>query len=177
MASQKKIKTKPQDPNNYWEQLERLEKLIRASEFKAGIIFSFHSLVIGLLIDRLDYFQEAIMQNVALIVLGSLWLICVLISIVYCFKCFTPHIESKQDKNVFFFKDAAHAFGSIDDYTKELMDTCSDDTKIYEMLSQQIYVESKIIEKKFDSVQKSIWLFGVSIIFIIIMLIIWVIIS
>ncbi len=33
-----------QDPNNYWEQLERLEKLIRASELKAGIIFSFHSL-------------------------------------------------------------------------------------------------------------------------------------
>ena len=159
------------------EQLERLEKLIRASEFKAGIIFSFHSLVIGLLIDRLDYFQDAIMQNVALIVLGSLWLICVLISIFYCFKCFTPHIESKQDKNVFFFKDAAHAFGSIDEYTKELMDTCSDDTKIYEMLSQQIFVESKIIEKKFDSVQKSIWLFGASIIFIIIMLTIWVIIG
>ena len=32
-----------QDSNNYWEQLERLEKLIRASELKAGVVFSFHS--------------------------------------------------------------------------------------------------------------------------------------
>jgi len=37
-----------QDPNNFWEQLERLEKLIRSSELKAGIIFSFHSLILGL---------------------------------------------------------------------------------------------------------------------------------
>ena len=43
-----------QDPNNYWEQLERLEKLIRASELKAGIIFSFHSLILGLFIDRIE---------------------------------------------------------------------------------------------------------------------------
>lgn len=41
-----------QDPNNYWEQLERLEKLIRASELKAGVIFSFHSLILGLFVDR-----------------------------------------------------------------------------------------------------------------------------
>ena len=33
------------DTNDYWEQLERLEKLIRASEFKAGVIFSIHSLI------------------------------------------------------------------------------------------------------------------------------------
>lgn len=31
-----------QDPNNYWEQLERLEKLIRASELKVGVLFLFH---------------------------------------------------------------------------------------------------------------------------------------
>ena len=42
------------DPNNYWEQLERLEKLIRASELKAGVIFSFHSLVLGLFFDRFE---------------------------------------------------------------------------------------------------------------------------
>ena len=47
-----------QDPNNYWEQLERLEKLIRASELKAGVIFSFHSLILGLFADKIEYFQE-----------------------------------------------------------------------------------------------------------------------
>ena len=36
------------DPNNFWEQLERLEKLIRASEMKAGLILSFQSIILGL---------------------------------------------------------------------------------------------------------------------------------
>ena len=54
------------DPNNYWEQLERLEKLIRAAELKAGIIFSFHSLILGLFIDRLDLLQPVISSNLSI---------------------------------------------------------------------------------------------------------------
>ena len=83
-----------QDPNNYWEQLERLEKLIRASELKAGIIFSFHSLIIGLFIDRIGQFQPVIQSSKVFVVLAVLWMICVLISIFYCFKCFMSQICS-----------------------------------------------------------------------------------
>lgn len=32
---------------NYWMQIERLDRLIRASELKAGLIISFHSLLVG----------------------------------------------------------------------------------------------------------------------------------
>ena len=65
------------DPNNYWEQLERLEKLIRASELKAGVIFSFHSLILGLFVDRLDHFQALIDGQPVLIGLMSLWILLV----------------------------------------------------------------------------------------------------
>ena len=93
-----------QDSNNYWEQLERLEKLIRASELKAGIIFSFHSLIIGLFVDKLEQFRPIFESNVIFVIVGFLWIICVLISIYYCFKCFKPQMELKYDKNVFFLK-------------------------------------------------------------------------
>ncbi|MBT8260801.1 MAG: hypothetical protein HKO92_07730 [Flavobacteriaceae bacterium] len=162
------------DPNNYWEQLERLEKLIRASELKAGVIFSFHSLILGLFIDRLDFFQEAFGGNYVLIILACLWIFCVLISIYYCFKCFMPRIETKNKKNVFFFRDAAYGFGTIDEYTKKLMDVCSSKTEFFEMLSEQIYVESMIIDKKFTSVQKSLRFFAASFIIIIFILLVWV---
>ena len=159
------------DPNNYWEQLERLEKLIRSSELKAGVIFSFHSLIIGLFIDRIGFFQETFKGNPILIVLACLWIVCVLISIYFCFKCFMPRIDSKNAKNVFFFRDAVYAFGSIDDYSKKLMEVCSSQEEFFIMLSEQIYVESKIIDKKFRSVQNSIKFFALSCIFVILMIV------
>ncbi|MGV6832233.1 MAG: Pycsar system effector family protein [bacterium] len=165
-----------QDPNNYWEQLERLEKLIRASELKAGVIFSFHSLILGLFIDRLNYLQEAFQKNSILLVLTIIWILLVLISIYYCFRCFMPRIETKMDKNVFFFKDAAYSFGSLEDFKKELMRVCDGKKEFYEKLSEQIYIESFIIDKKFESVKKSITFFAASFIVIIIMLIVWLVI-
>lgn len=163
------------DPNNYWEQLERLEKLIRASELKAGVIFSFHSLILGLFIDRLGFFQEAFNNNKILIGLACIWIICVLISIYFCFKCFMPRIEKKNKNNVFFFRDAAYEFGSMEDYTKKLMDVCNSKEEFFVMLSEQIFVESKIIDKKFESVQNSIRFFAGSFIVVIIMLLYWII--
>ena len=163
-----------QDPNNYWEQLERLEKLIRASELKAGIIFSFHSLIIGLFIDRIGQFQPVIQSSKVFVVLAVLWMICVLISIFYCFKCFKPQIELKYKKNVFFFRDAVYAFGDVDAFSKKIMDVCSGE-EIYEQLSQQIHIESKIIDQKFISVQKSIKYFGLSFIFVLAALGFWIV--
>lgn len=170
----KKIDTMRQDPNNYWEQLERLEKLIRASELKAGIIFSFHSLIIGLFIDRLEQLQPIMETSFVFIVLSFLWMGCVLTSIYFCFKCFKPQIELDYQKNVFFFRDAAYSFGDIKAYTKRLMKVC-DSEEIYNQLSEQIYIESKIIDQKFICVQRSIKFFGLSFIFVLAALAFWII--
>lgn len=164
-----------QDPNNYWEQLERLEKLIRASELKAGVIFSFHGLILGLFIDRLEQLRPIFLESNVLVVFTALWMACILISIFYCFKCFNPQIEMKYDKNVFFFRDAVNAFGNIEEYTKHLMSICTDPDKIFVQLSQQIHAESKIINQKFISVRSAIKYFGLSFVFAIIAIVIWVI--
>ena len=160
------------DPNNFWEQLERLEKLIRASELKAGVVFSFHSLILGLFADRLEHFSEIFQGNPFLIGLAIVWILCVLTSIYYCFKCFRPRIETQYDKNVFFFRNAVDEFGDIKEYSKKLIEVCNDENQLFKQLSEQIHVESKIIDQKFRSVNKSIRFFAISFVFIILILII-----
>ena len=164
-----------QDTNNYWEQLERLEKLIRASELKAGIIFSFHSLILGLFLDRLENFKPIFEDSVLLVILTYCWIFLVLVSIFFCFKCFHPKMELKFDKNVFFFRDAATRFGNIEEYSKKLMQTCETEEEIITQLSQQIHVESKIVNKKFKSVQRAITFFALSFVFVILILVFWII--
>ncbi len=160
------------DPNNFWEQLERLEKLIRASELKAGVVFSFHSLILGLFADRLEHFSELFKGNPILIGLSVIWISSVLISIYFCFKCFRPRIELKYDKNVFFFRNAVDEFGDIKEYSKKLIEVCKSEDQLFEQLSEQIHVESKIIDQKFRNVNKSIQFFAISFVFIILILIV-----
>ena len=165
------------DTNNYWEQLERLEKLIRASEFKAGVIFSFHSLILGLFLDRLEKFQYILQDSSLFLILAILWLVSVLISIYHCFKCFKPHMELKYDKNVFFFRDATYEFGTAQEYSKKLIDVCSTEDEMVAKLGEQIHAESVIITKKFNNVKHAILYFIVSFIFVVISLSYWIILT
>ncbi len=152
-----------------------MEKLIRAAEVKAGVVFSFHSLILGLFVDRMDYFQTIFKDSTAFYVLAAFWMFFVILSIYYSFKCFKPQIETKYDKNVFFFQDAVRSFGSVDEYTKTLMDICQDEDKLCKQLSQQIHVESKIIDEKFKAVHNSIKYFGISFVFILLLIGLWII--
>ena len=162
-----------QDPNNYWEQLERLEKLIRASELKAGVIFSFHGLILGVFFDRLEELQPLFHEGALFIVLATFWMISSLISIYFCFKCFKPQITKKYEKNVLFFRDAVYSFGSIEKYTKRLIEIFGEEEDFYSQLGQQIYIESMIIYKKFQHVENAIKYFALSFIFIIIIVVVW----
>ena len=162
-----------QDSNNYWEQLERLEKLIRASELKAGVVFSFHSLILGLFADRIDRFKDVFMDNTILLVLLGCWLVLVAISIFYCFRCFKPQIELNYNKNVFFFRDAVSKFGNTDEYTEELIKVCGSEKELYKLLAEQVHTESKIIDLKFKNVHKSILFFGISFLVLILTTLFW----
>lgn len=161
------------DPNNYWEQLERLEKLIRASELKAGLILSFHSLILGLFFDRLDQFEITFESNTIFIVLVSCWLLFVVLSVYFSLKCFIPRLELKYDKNIFFFRDAAHGFGNIEEYTKKVIEVFNNEEEFFKQLSEQIFIESIIIDEKFKSVQKSIKFLALSFVFVVFLLGFW----
>jgi len=161
------------DPNNYWEQLERLEKLIRASELKAAIILSFHSLIIGLFFDNLGMLESNFGRSIIFISLVSGWLLLGTISLYFALKCFIPRLEVNFDKNVFFFIDAAHKYGSIDEFTKKLIKVCDDQEELFKQLGEQIFIESMIIDEKFKNVQRSIKFLGLSFVFVVLLLGFW----
>ena len=66
-----------------------------------------------------------------------------------------PRIESKYKKNVFFFKDAVYRFGTLEEYSKKLMEICAKEEELFEQLSNQIHVESQIIDKKFSKLYET----------------------
>lgn len=156
-----------QDSNNYWEQFERLERLIKASELKAGLIFSFHGLILGVFFDRLDAFKHIFSENVIFSILVGVWITVVLISIFFALKCFIPKIEMKYNNNVFFFGDIVHKFGDVKSFSKHFIDVCGDEKRLYEQLSEQIHVESKIIEFKFRCVKLSLNFMAISLIILV----------
>ena len=104
--------------------------------------------------------------------MAVLWISSVLVSIYFCFKCFRPRIELKYDNNVFFFRNAASDFGDSKEYSKKLIEVCKNEEQLFKQLSEQIHVESKIIDQKFKNVNKSIQFFAISFVFIILILII-----
>ncbi len=171
---EKDFKVVEQDTNNYWEQLERLEKLIRASELKAGILFSFHSLILGLFVDRIQNFEDIIRESYIFIGLTILWIVAVLVSIFYCFRCFQPNIQVKYKRNVFFFRDAARNFKSVEKFVDEITKICQTNDEVVRRLSEQIHAESVIIDQKFYHVKRAIQYFVLSFIFIVLMVLYWV---
>jgi hypothetical protein len=84
-------------------------------------------------------------------------------------------MELKYDDNVFFFQDAVKAFGTAEEYSKRLIEICENEDELFYQLSQQIHVESKIIDEKFASVRKSLKFFALSFVFAMATLIIWII--
>jgi hypothetical protein len=163
-----------QDTNNYWEQLERLEKLIRASELKAGILFSFHSLVLGLFVERIQNFEHMFKDSIPFLVLAILWAVAVIVSIYYCFRCFQPSLQLKYKTNVFFFRDVAKEYDGVKSYVKEITRICQNNEEVVKRLSEQIHAESVIIEEKFFNVKRAIQYFLLSFIFILLMVGIWI---
>lgn len=158
---------------NYWMQIERLDRLIRASELKAGLIISFHSLLVGVFFDRLDSLQQIFQDSISFIVLVCLWLLFVGISIYYAINCFIPRMELKYDNNVFFFSDAVRKYGDIHQFSKTYCKICNNEKLLYDQLSQQVYIGSKIIDHKFKSVQKSVKYLAYSFIYVVLLLVLW----
>jgi len=160
-----------QESDNFWNQINRLENLIRAVEVKAGILFSIHSFIIGAFINKLEIFNVFYQGNIILIFIVICWMLLVLFSVYYCLNCFLPRMELKYDDNVFFYKDAINRFETVKSFSKEITHVCTNNEVLYQQLSEQIHAESKIVNKKFLSFNSAFRYFSFSLIFAIIFLI------
>lgn len=150
-------KLTPEDKINvYWHGISYINGLNRSSEIKAGLIISFYGLLIGVVFKMATGLESNLHLNVLLSVTFMIFIFFVSRSIYFSFRCFMPQIETKFDPNMFFFHDVVTKYGSINEYSKKMMDLMDDEEQLYDQLGEQIFVNSLIASKKFTDVNRSV---------------------
>lgn len=143
--------------DHYWGSINYVFSLIKASEIKAGLILSFYGILLNLIYRYLgDVVAEAEAGHLLLYLPLGLWILCTLVSIYYSIRCFMPRLETKFDKNIFFFKDIISKFGTINEFSKRFYKISLDEKELFDQLGQQVFINSKIASTKFKSVNRSI---------------------
>lgn len=140
----------------YWETIEYIVGLNRSSEIKAGLIISFYGLLLGVILQMVTTLETSFRLSFFLIAVLVVFVFFVCRSIYFSFRCFLPQIETKFDKNMFFFHDVITHYGDIKSFSNRFLKLLEDDGELYSHLGQQIYVNSLIASKKFSDVNNSV---------------------
>lgn len=157
--------------DHYWGTIDYISSLVKASEIKAGLILSFYGILLNLIYQSFPSIYNLSQSNYILYVLGGGWIIVTIVSIYYSIKCFMPRIETKYEKNVFFFGDVISAFGNEKQFAKTFFEISVDEDRLFDQLGQQIFILSKIAAAKFKNVNRSLQFLGLGLLIIMIWLV------
>ncbi len=147
--------------DHYWGSINYIFGLIRASEIKAGLILSFYGIILNLIYTNIGEVLKQAVNHSVLYVLLALWFTATVISIFFSIRCFMPRIESKFNKNVFFFKDVITHYGNVKEFSKTFYRISLDQEELFDQLGQQIFINSKIAALKFKNVNRSLLLLAI----------------
>lgn len=150
--------------DHYWGSMNYVFSLIKASEIKAGLILSFYGILLNFTFQNIHRVFVPASETWLLYILLGLWFLSIVISIYFSIRCFMPRIESKYDKNMFFFGDVVTKFGSIKEFSKTFYKVSLDEEALFDQLGQQIFVISKIAAYKFRNVNRSLRFLAVGLI-------------
>lgn len=142
--------------DHYWGSINYSTALIKSSEIKAGLILSFYGILLNLIYRNLGLVFEEATRHFFLYVILAIWIISTMISIFFSIRCFMPRIEGKFDDNVFFFRDVITKYGDVKTFSKTFYHLSLDQEQLFFQLGQQIYINSKIANAKFNDVNRSI---------------------
>ncbi|UWX55439.1 DUF5706 domain-containing protein [Maribacter litopenaei] len=148
--------------DHYWGSMNHMNSMIKSSEIKAGLILSFY----GILLNFIFQISQSLIINVSkatlfYLIIGLRFL-ATTISIYFCIRCFTPKIEGKYDKNLFFFGDVITKFGDIKQFSKTFYEISLDEEQLFQQLGEQIFIISKIAAWKFKNVKYAIVFLAIS---------------
>lgn len=159
------IKNKHTDDliDHYWGSINYVSDLIKSSEIKAGLILSFYGIILNFMYQNMQLVDKSNSSNLVVYILLLLWFGSTVVSIFFSVRCFIPRLETKYDKNIFFFRDIISKFGNIDEFSKTFYDVSLDEDQIFNHLGHQIFIISKIASIKFKYVQRSLQFLALSI--------------
>lgn len=161
--------------DHYWGSISYVSSLIKASEIKAGLILSFYGILLNFVYQNIDLVLAHFENNTIIYFLLTVWFACVVTSIYFSIRCFMPRIESKYDKNIFFFGDVISKFGDIKEFSRTFFSISMDEDQLFDQLGQQIFINAKIANLKFRNVQKALKFLAIQFIFLLIIVIYYVI--
>ena len=161
--------------DHYWGSISYVSSLIKASEIKAGLILSFYGILLNFVLQNIDPVLDHFDNNTVIYIMLSIWFSCAVISIYYSIRCFMPRIESKYDRNIFFFGDVISKFGNIKEFSKTFFKISLDEDQLFDQLGQQIFINAKIANLKFQNVQKALKFLALQFIILLIIVIYYVI--
>ncbi|APU68765.1 MAG: Pycsar system effector family protein [Christiangramia sp.] len=141
--------------DHYWGSINYVFSLIKASELKAGLILSFYGILLNFIFQHVSVALDKD-ASLAFFLFSAGWFICTALSIYFSIRCFMPRIESRYDRNMFFFGDIVTKFGDIRQFSKTFYETSLDEEELFDQLGQQIYIISKIASYKFRNVNRSL---------------------
>ncbi|MCB7482461.1 Pycsar system effector family protein [Christiangramia sediminis] len=161
--------------DHYWGSISYVSSLIKASEIKAGLILSFYGILLNFVYQNIDLVLAHFEDNTIIYILLTAWFACVVISIYFGIRCFMPRIESKYDRNIFFFGDVISKFGDIKEFSRTFFSISMDEDQLFDQLGQQIFINAKIAHLKFSNVQKALKFLAIQFIILLIIVIYYVI--
>ncbi len=160
--------------DHYWGSISYVSSLIKASEIKAGLILSFYGILLNFVYQNINLVLNQFSDNTITYLLLVFWFGCVVISIYYGIRCFMPRIESKYEKNIFFFGDVITKFGDIKEFSRTFFSISVDEDQLFDQLGQQIFINAKIANLKFRNVQKALKFLAIQFILLLIIVIYYV---
>lgn len=142
--------------DHYWGSISYVSSLIKASEIKAGLILSFYGILLNFVYQNISVVLAHFKDGTIIYILLTVWFGCAVISIYYCIRCFMPRIESKYERNIFFFGDVISKFGDIKEFSRTFFAISVDEDQLFDQLGQQIFINAKIANLKFRNVQRAL---------------------
>ena len=161
--------------DHYWGSISYVSSLIKASEIKAGLILSFYGILLNFVYQNINLVLDHFENNTIIYLLLTVWFACAVISIYYSIRCFMPRIESKYDRNIFFFGDVITKFGDIKEFSRTFFSISIDEDQLFDQLGQQIFINAKIAHLKFRNVQKALRFLAVQFILLLVIVLYYII--
>ncbi|WP_026809704.1 Pycsar system effector family protein [Arenibacter latericius] len=157
--------------DHYWGSINYVFSLIKASEVKAGLILSFYGILLNFLYKNISYLLLVAADYFVIYGLLAIWIGLTMGSIYFSIRCFMPRIESKFDKNMFFFGDVISKYGTIKEFSKTFYKISLDEVELFDQMGQQIFINSKIAAVKFKNVNRAIRLLAFSLVILFLLLV------
>jgi len=157
---------------NLWKIYDSIQDLIKFSDAKATAIIAIFGVIGGFLFTKVIENRAMIVSNhilLCLLIVNSL--VCFL-SIFYSIRTLYPNLQSSSSKSIIYFMDISKNYSTPKRYLSDVERIMQNPDDINKQIVEEIWILSKIAEKKYLFVSKSILIFIFSIFLLIATLIV-----